>query len=223
MEEVKAKILKNGVILAGHPRSGTSLMCQLVESGGVEFPSDFEGDEYNKAGYFELEINKELTKKLIQEAMTVNNTIKMNKVVERLNNCSGSGGLKLVRIPAIFFYRHVAKKLKAVFIFRNPADVKSSLLRRGISTFSPNWFNNNNALIAAHENIEESILVSYERLLKGEPKLKELFKTLDLDIDLNLIQGEQRTQKSSQVVIKPEEKELFARLKKLEKEGLKQI
>jgi len=51
---VKPKILKDVVIVAGHPRSGTSLACQLVESAGVKFPSDFEGDEYNKSGYYEL-------------------------------------------------------------------------------------------------------------------------------------------------------------------------
>ena len=76
-DEVRAKILKNSVIVGGHPRSGTSLVCQLVESADVTFPSDFEGDEYNEGGYFELEANKELTKKLMEKAMTVENTLKI--------------------------------------------------------------------------------------------------------------------------------------------------
>ncbi|MFW6007073.1 MAG: hypothetical protein ACOC4G_04315 [Bacillota bacterium] len=216
-DEIRAKILKKGVIVGGHPRSGTSLACQLVESAGVEFPSDFVGDEYNQAGYYELEASKELTKKLIEKAMTVENTLKMNKIIDRLNDCK-VGGLKIVRIPAIFFYLHVARKLKTVFIFRNPADVKASLLRRGISRFEPDWFENNNALIAAHENIENSIIISYERLLKGDQKIKKVFSKIGLNIDLNLIQNQQRTQARSSIVISNKEKKLYDRLKKLEEE-----
>src|SRR6056297_2313443 len=97
--DIRAKILKDAVIVAGHPRSGTSLACQLVESAGIEFPSDYDADEYNQAGYYELEINKKLTKKLLKEAMTVKNTIKMNKIVDKLNDCKKAAGLKIVRIP----------------------------------------------------------------------------------------------------------------------------
>ena len=215
-ENIKAKILQNSVIVSGHPRSGTSITCQLVESAGVHFPSDYEGDEYNEAGYFELEISKDLSKKLIEKAMTIKNTIKMNQVIEKLNEEEGLSGLKLVRVPAIFFYRHVAKKLKAVFIFRNPADVKASMLRRGISSFKPDWFTNNNALIAAYENIEDSILLSYETLLSKPEKVKELFKKINLDIDISLVESDQRSQKHSNIVLEDKEIKLYEKLKELE-------
>lgn len=216
-QEIRAKILEKGVIVGGHPRSGTSLVCQLVESAGIEFPSDFEGDEYNEAGYYELDASKELSKKLIEKAMTVENTIKMNQIVEKLNNCENTGGLKIVRIPAIFFYLHVARELKTVFVYRNPADVKASLLRRGISSFEPDWFENNNALIAAHENIENSVIISYETLLKGDSKIKEIFSKIGLNIDLNLIKDQRRTQFSSNVVISKKEERLYKKLKELER------
>lgn len=219
-ENIKAKILNDSVIIGGHPRSGTSITCQLVESAGVRFPSDYEGDEYNEAGYYELEISKDLSKKLIKKAMTIKNTIKMNQVIEKLNAADGVSGLKLVRIPALFFYRHLAKKLKAVFIFRNPADVKASLLRRGISSFEPDWFTNNNALIAAHENIENSILLSYETLLSDKAKVKKLFKTIDLDIDVSLIKTDQRSQKHSNIVLEEKELKLYEKLKELELKNL---
>lgn len=216
VENIKAKVLKNSIIVSGHPRSGTSITCQLVESAGVHFPSDYEGDEYNESGYYELEISKDLSKKLIQKAMTIKNTIKMNQVIEKLNKEEGLSGLKLVRIPAIFFYRHVAQNLKAVFIFRNPADVKASMLRRGISSFEPDWFTNNNALIAAYENIEDSILLSYETLLSDKDKVKNLFKKIGLNIDVSLIKTSQRSQKHSNIVLEERELKLYERLKELE-------
>jgi hypothetical protein len=215
-ENIKAKVLKNSIIVNGHPRSGTSITCQLVESAGVHFPSDYEGDEYNESGYYELEISKDLSKKLIQKAMTIKNTIKMNQVIEKLNKEEGTSGLKLVRIPAIFFYRHVAQNLKAVFIFRNPADVKASMLRRGISSFEPDWFTNNNALIAAYENIEDSILLSYETLLSDKDKVKNLFQKIGLNIDISLIKTGQRSQKHSNIVLEERELKLYEKLKELE-------
>jgi len=219
-ENIKAKVLKNSVIVSGHPRSGTSITCQLVKSAGVHFPSDYEGDEYNQSGYYELEISKDLSKKLIQKAMTIKNTIKMNQVLEKLNATDGMSGLKLVRIPAIFFYRHVAQNLKAVFIFRNPADVKASMLRRGISGFTPDWFTNNNALIAAYENIENSILLSYETLLTQKDKVKNLFESIGLNIDASLIKTDQRSQKHSSIVLEQREIRLYEKLKELEAKNL---
>lgn len=215
-ENIKAKVLQNSVIVSGHPRSGTSITCQLVESAGVHFPSDYEGDEYNESGYYELEISKDLSKKLIEKAMTIKNTIKMNQVIEKLNEDKGLSGLKLVRIPALFFYRHVANNLKAVFIFRNPADVKASMLRRGISSFEPDWFTNNNALIAAYENIEDSILLSYETLLTERQKVQKLFQKIDLEIDASLIKTGQRSQKHSNIVLEDREIKLYEKLKELE-------
>lgn len=221
-EDIKAKILRDTVIVSGHPRSGTSITCQLVESAGIKFPSDYEGDEYNASGYYELEVSKDLSKKLIEKAMTIKNTIKINQVIEKLNTEKGVSGLKLVRIPAIFFYRHLADKIRAVFIFRNPADVRASLLRRGISSFTPSWFDNNNALIAAYENIPNSILISYESLLSKNDGVKELFKKIDLDIDLSLIKTGQRSQKHSKIILKDKEIRLYERLKELESENLKE-
>ena len=217
-DDIKARIMKNGVIVAGHPRSGTSLACQLLETAGVNFPSDFEGDEYNKGGYYELARSKNLSKKLINEAMTIENTKEMNKIVKLLNKEKGPSGLKLVRIAAFFFYRHIAKNLRAVFIFRNPAEVKASLLRRGISKFRPNWVENNNALIAAYENIEKSIIISYESLLSGDPLVKHKFQSIGFDINTDIIDKTHQTQKKSKVMITVDEEKMYNRLKEIERE-----
>lgn len=218
--EVNPLILKNGIFVAGHPRSGTSLACQVVESSGVSFPSDLSADKYNKEGYFELSYAKELEKKLIEKAMTDENVLEINKVISVLNKTEGLTGLKIVHIPSLFFYHHLAKNLRAVFIFRNPADVKSSMLRRGISQFKLSWFENNNALIAAHENIPKSIIISYESLIEGKPALKKAFKKIGLNIDLGVVKKEYRTQENSSIVLTNDEIKLYKLLKKLEKKSL---
>ncbi|MFP4136256.1 MAG: hypothetical protein ACLFN7_03835 [Candidatus Acetothermia bacterium] len=215
----KPLALEKTVLVTGHPRSGTSLACQLVESAGVNFPNDFGGDQYNQAGYYEMEKSKEVSKKLLEEAMTEENTEEMNEVVERLNEEKGWSGLKIVRIPAAFFYRHVAKELKMVGIFRKPSNVKASLFKRGISEFPISWMKNGNALIAAYENIEESILVSYESLLEKAPHVEEGFEKIGLDIDDSLIDSDQQTQQDSRVFVTEHERRLYERLKELERES----
>lgn len=213
---VDAVVLQQGVIVAGHPRSGTSLACQLVQSADVEFPSDFEGDEYNRAGYFELEEAKRLSKDLLAEAMTPDNTKTMNSIVRQLNQVEGWGGLKLVRIPTIFFYRHLAKQLKTVLIFRHPAEVKASLFRRGISGFPISWIENNNALIAARDNIEQSILISYQSLLNRKEFVREKFEHIGLEPDLDIIDPAQKTQDKSNCYVTIEEKKMYKHLQSLE-------
>ena len=218
-KEVAPLILKNGIIVAGHPRSGTSLACQLVESAGISFPSDLGSDIYNKEGYFEMADAKELEKSLIDEAMTDKNILALNKVVKTLNSASGLTGLKIVHIPAIFFYSHIAKNMRVVFIYRNPSDVKSSMYRRGISQFKLNWFENNNALIAAHENMPKSIVISYESILEGRESVKKGFKKLGLNVNLDVMKKGHRTQENSGIILTEDETRLYKHLKKLEKKS----
>ena len=220
-KETAPLVLQNGIFVAGHPRSGTSLACKLLESAGVNFPSDTGVDQYNKEGYFELSAAKELEKNLIDHAMTVENIIEMNKIVKLLNETNGLTGLKIVHIPSIFFYRHISKNIRVVFIFRNPAEVKASMLRRGISTFKLNWFENNNALIAAYENIPKSIVVSYDTLMEGKKDIKKAFKKLGFTVKTEVIKQAHRTQKNSGIILTENEKRLYQYLKKLEKETFK--
>jgi hypothetical protein len=219
--EVAPLVLQNGIIVAGHPRSGTSLACKLLESAGVQFPSDLGADQYNKDGYFELSTAKELEKKLIDHAMTGENIVEMNKVIKILNETRGLSGLKIVHIASLFFYRHLAKNLRVVFIFRNPADVKASMLRRGISQFKLSWFENNNALVAAYENIPKSIVISYETLMEGKKDLKKVFKKLGFNVKTEVIKQAHRTQENSGIILTDDEKRLYAYLKKLEKNSFK--
>jgi hypothetical protein len=122
-------------------------------------------------------------------------------------------------VPALFFFRHIAKdkKMRVVFIFRNPADVRSSMFKRGISQFKLSWFDNNNALVAAHENMPKSIVISYEALIQGRPGVKKAFKKLGFNVDMNVIRKDEQTQKNSRIVLTADERKLYKLLQKLEK------
>lgn len=52
------------IVVSGLPRSGTSLMMQMLQRGGIEIVSDGvrEADEDNPRGYYELEAVKSLAK-----------------------------------------------------------------------------------------------------------------------------------------------------------------
>lgn len=220
-KDINPIVLQNGIFVVGHPRSGTSLACQLLESSGVEFPSDLGADQYNKEGYFELSYAKDLEKKLLDHAMTNENILELNKVIRTLNGTKGLAGLKIVHIPSIFYYRHLTKNLRVVFIFRNPADTKASMLRRGISQFKLDWFENNNALIAAYENIPKSIVISYESIIEGKKFIPRAFKKLGFTVKMEKTKREHRTQKNSQIQISEDEKRLYEFLKKLEMKSCK--
>jgi hypothetical protein len=218
---VRPLVLQNGIFVAGHPRSGTSLACKLLESAGVHFPSDLAADKYNEDGYFELSYAKELEKELLEHAMTEPNILELNRVVKVLNEAKGLTGLKVVHIPSLFFYKHIAKNMRVVFIFRNPADVKSSMFRRGISQFKLDWFENNNALIAAHENMPKSIVISYDTLVEGKKDISKAFKKLGFTIKPEVIKRERRTQKNSNIVLTEGEIRLYKYLQKLEQQSWK--
>lgn len=215
-QNVNPLVLKNGIFVAGHPRSGTSLACKLLESAGVSFSSDTKADKYNKDGYFELLSAKELEKNLIEQAMTPENIRELNKIVSLLNKTSGLSGLKIVHIPSVFFYHHIARNMRVVFIFRHPAEVKASMYKRGISQFKLSWFDNNNALIAAHENIPKSIVISYESLISGKPHIRKGFSKLGFKVDMEVIKKNYQTQKSSSILLTIEEQRMYKFLKKLE-------
>lgn len=49
-------------VVSGLPRSGTSMMMQMLEAGGLEVATDGQRapDRHNQRGYFELEATKRL-------------------------------------------------------------------------------------------------------------------------------------------------------------------
>ena len=74
-------------VVSGLPRSGTSLMMQLLEAGGVEILTDGirQSDDNNPEGYYELEAVKRLDK---DPACLENAEGKAVKIISALLNIS---------------------------------------------------------------------------------------------------------------------------------------
>jgi len=113
---------KDIIIVSGLPRSGTSMMMKMLESGGLEIMTDHlrQADEDNPKGYYELEKVKQLDKSQdkawLQEAEG-----KVIKVISQL----------LPHLPKNWHY-------KVIFMRRNMAEIlasqKQMLIRRGEAT-----------------------------------------------------------------------------------------
>jgi hypothetical protein len=93
------------------------------------------------------------------------------------------------------------------------------MYKRGISQFKLSWFENNNALIAAYENIPKSIVISYESLIRGKPHIPKGFSKLGFKVDMKVIKKNYQTQKSSGILLTAEEERMYKFLQKLEKKS----
>mgnify|MGYP006285209365 CR=1 FL=1 len=207
------------VLVAGHPRSGTSLACQVTETAGVNFEKEMGEDAYNKGGYYEMEGVKEFSSKITREGMNKENTKKLNQVAKRLEKIESPRGIKLVHLPAVYYFNQIFKNPRMVLIYRDPREVKSSLFRRGFSSFPIPWGKNNNALLSLHQNYENSILISYKSLLKKKKSVKSKFSELDLDIDFSPVKSGWKTQETPEMGLSPKEKEVYSILRELESRG----
>jgi len=215
---IELKQVEDVVLVAGHPRSGTSLACQVTETGGVNFKQEMGKDAYNKGGYYEMEGVKEFSSKITREGMNEDNAQQLNEIADRLEELKSPRGIKLVHLPAVYYFLQTLKEPKLVLIYRNPQEVKSSLFRRGFASFPLSWAKNNNALLSLYQNIEQSILISYRSLLEKKQGVKDKFARLDLDINFSPVKKDWKTQSTPQIGLSPLEKEVYEILQELEVE-----
>ena len=172
-------------IVSGMPRSGTSLMMQLLEATGVDIFSDGErvSDDNNPKGYYEHEVVK-----------------KINHNPHWLKSCNGKA-VKIVA-PLItslpYNYRY-----KVIFMERDPMEIYKSqeqmLLRLGKTNkkqiFSQGIFQqieqtikSSKAWLDNHPCVDV-LYVSYNDLIeRPQDYADKLTRFLDKQIDLSIIQ-----------------------------------
>ena len=79
LDELNKNMVEYATVVSGFPRSGTSMMMQILKDGGKEIVTDFKRleDKFNPMGYFELEAVKSATydQSFLQEA--IGKTIKI--------------------------------------------------------------------------------------------------------------------------------------------------
>ena len=180
-QDKKNSKAKTIYIVSGLPRSGTSLMMQMIEKAGLEIYADNkrEADESNPNGYYEHEAVKRLAtdKKWLKNA-----TGKTIKVIAQL----------LMQLPARYNY-------KIIFMHRNINEVVMSqhkmLLRNGKAKIKEDTFPSNlkNAFIKTikkvlvwadlNHNVEILNVDFADVITEPENTAKKIIKYLNIDAD----------------------------------------
>lgn len=163
-EEVKDKMDDIITIVSGLPRSGTSLMMQMLEAGGLKVVTDNErkADEDNPRGYFEFE----RVKKIKEDSSWLNDV--EGKAVKMISDL-------LYYLPSDRIYRVIfmERELREVL-----ASQKKMLARRGIKDDTndeemENLFHNHLAKLGQWLEEQKNIDVlylSYNEIIKDSLK-----------------------------------------------------
>ncbi len=174
MENLKDKL----VVVSGIPRSGTSLIMQILQAGGLEILSDHkrEADKNNPKGYLELEAVKNLSN---DNSCLINQTGKAVKVISHL----------LKFLPK-------NQKYKIIFINRDVNEIIKSqqkMLKDKIKNYSPKTLkkafkkelNNVKLWINKKPNIE-ILNLSFKEVIKNPKKeINKIIKFLNVPLDMD--------------------------------------
>lgn len=174
MENLKDKL----VVVSGIPRSGTSLIMQILQAGGLDILSDHkrEADKNNPKGYLELESVKNLSN---DNSCLINQTGKAVKVISHL----------LKFLPK-------NQKYKIIFINRDVNEIIKSqqkMLKDKIKYYSSKVLkkafkkelNNVKIWINKKPNIE-ILNLSFKDVIKNPKKeINKIIKFLDVPLNRN--------------------------------------
>jgi len=170
------------IVVSGLPRSGTSMMMNMLASGGLELLTDGirEADDDNPLGYYEYETVKQLKE---GETAWVNNA--RGKVVKIISYL-------LPRLPEDFHYR-------VIFMQRELDEVLASqrkmIVRRGenpdkiddekMKTILENHLRHIDAWLRQQVHIER-IDMPYKEIVKDpQPYVEELARFLGRTLDID--------------------------------------
>lgn len=156
--------------IAGHGRSGTSLVASLLQSAGLDIGRRLmAGNEGNQKGYFEdLDFFEFHVKVLTAQGLADNGYVVQPTVevpdafwdaaramVAERNRAGRPWGWKEPRTTLFLdFWRRMIPQLHGVLLFRPPWDVLDSLFRRG----DPCYLNNPDRAVAVWVNYNRAVL-----------------------------------------------------------------
>jgi hypothetical protein len=174
-KKIKQKLGNTAIIVSGLPRSGTSMMMQMLKDAGVEILADEKrkADRNNPKGYLELQAVKKLDKD---------------------NSCLENVEGKAVKVIShLLEYLPEDKNYKIIFMDRNMDEIIQSqqkMLKKELNDFPPEVVNafkkeikNVELWVEENDNIE-MIRINYSDVIR-EPE-ERVQKILDfLDLDLN--------------------------------------
>lgn len=174
-KKIKKKLGNTAIIVSGLPRSGTSMMMQMLKDAGVEILADEKrkADRNNPKGYLELQAVKKLHKD---------------------NSCLENVEGKAVKVIShLLEYLPEDKNYKIIFMDRNMDEIIQSqqkMLKKELNDFPPEVVNafkkeiKNVELWVEENDNTEMIRINYSDVIR-EPE-EQVQRILDfLNLDLN--------------------------------------
>jgi len=184
-EFLKNNIMGEIIIVSGLPRSGTSMMMQILEAGGLNILTDKkrEADNNNPKGYYEFEKVKKL---MIDKSWLPEAKGKVVKIIAQLLPFLPDN----FNYKIIFMQRDMTEVLKSQQIMLGKEkDVKSRTFPTGLNDAFTKQLDRVSSWIESKSNID-IININYSDMIDSpESEIESLASFLDKDFDLQKIKS----------------------------------
>ena len=170
------------IVVSGLPRSGTSLMMNMLQAGGIPIVTDEQrtADDDNPKGYFELERVKQLSKGDVAWVEGAHG--KAVKVISALlEHLPASSSYKILfmrrRLPEV-----LASQKKMLERRGEPTDTVSDEMMAGLFE---RHLQKIEGWLAAQPNMSVLYVPYHELAERPEPQLEQIVPFLGLDLDVS--------------------------------------
>lgn len=217
--QVDLPTLDKGIAVAGHPRSGTSATCLLVDSDPeTSFLTHTPGNEKNKYGYYEYRPVNRISSKWLSSPEREIFPGDWQKVHEDMSHRNGIPAWKVIRTASIYRWKMLVEDLSMIGIFREPGPCIKSTWKQFLFAFQENWISQNNILIALAEDVEDFFLIRHKTLLYETEKVADqLNERFGLDVDPSVIDTGEHHEQETDITLSGPHRETFETLCRLEK------
>lgn len=213
--------IEDAVFVIGHPRSGTSASCQLIDSSDeVEWLVNTQSNDANPYGYYEHKEFLSLSQQLMGADPGNWPVDDLGNMIETIIQFHGLFGAKLLHAPSWYYWNMmVNSETRALLVFRKPDLCRKSVWHQKLFGWGLDWHTQNNIMIDIMEENDKVVLTSFKRLLsKPEQVADKVGEKLDLDVDPSVIDPEQKSWDETGVVAGDLEWIVYDELKELESE-----
>lgn len=209
---------KTPVFAIGHPRSGTSVSCQLLETADdVEWLTNTGSDADQKFGYYEYGPFLSQSVNFLQEQWDITQADQVNSVLQTMDKLSYNPGCKLLHPHSWYNWKQFFQEdSKNLLIFREPQLSRKSIWQHKLN-WPFDWYTTCNVQIGIYEDAENALLVRFKRLMQEPEKVADKVKEeLDLEVDPGIVDQDEWHQKSSETIVGNLEEMVFDKLCELE-------
>lgn len=210
---------KPAVFAIGHPRSGTSVSCQLLNtSDEVEWLTNTGEGPDNPYGFYEYGPFLEQSVSFIQQQWDITQAEEVNGVLQTMRHLENLPGTKILHAHSWYNWKQFFDGTKNLLIFRHPCNARKSLWNHRLN-WPIDWYTTGNVQIGIYEDAENAVLVRFKRLMQEPERVTDLIEDeLGLEVDPGVVDADEWHQKETDTIVGNLESMVFDTLCELEKE-----